>query len=124
VADEHQKILELCNHVHSIMQDATRGLPIPDPQNARDARKKLSVFTYGVIHELTENIELDIDEVYGKYLMMGGLNSNQANSIVKRTRDEFTKREFGEECLAVGKDVANKWLAGDKNIQSHMKNLL
>jgi hypothetical protein len=56
--------------------------------------------------------------------MMGGLNSNQANSIVKRTRDEFTKREFGEECLAVGKDVANKWLAGDKNIQSHMKNLL
>jgi len=52
------------------------------------------------------------------------LNSNQAGTIVKRTWDEFTKREFGEECLVAGKNAANQWLAGDKNIQSHIIDLL
>jgi len=37
--DGPQKILELCNQVSSIMQDETKALLIPDPQNARDARK-------------------------------------------------------------------------------------
>ena len=54
MSDEDQEIIEICNTVHSIMQSATHDLPIPDPKKTRDIRKKISVFTYGVIIELTE----------------------------------------------------------------------
>ena len=42
--EDDQEILDLCNQVHNIMQYATKELPIPAPEKARDARKILSVF--------------------------------------------------------------------------------
>ena len=100
------------------------NLPIPAPEKTRDARKKISVFTYGIIVELSKNTALNEDVVYAHYLRMGGLNSEQANTIVTRTREEFIKREFGEDCLQVATHVVQKWQVGDKNFQSWVKQLL
>ena len=93
-------------------------------QEGRDARKKLSVFTYGIISVLAAQNKLDKDKVYERYLIMGGLNVNQADAIVSRTRDEFVKREFGEKCLTSGKHAVNQWISGDKNIQPLVEALL
>ena len=81
-------------------------------------------FTYGIISELTAQTEINKDKVYEKYLVMGGLNVDQADTIVKRTRDEFTKREFGEKSLKSGKTAVVQWLSGDKNIQPLVEALL
>ena len=114
----------LCNEVHSIMMGATKDLPVPNPKNAKDIRKKISVFTYGVISQLTDQLKIDKDKVYEKYLRMGGLSAEQAGTIVKRTRDEFLKREFGEICMESGKTAVRQWRSGDKNIQSLVEALL
>ena len=124
MSDDDQEILEICNTVHSIMQSATQDLPIPDPKKTRDIRKKISVFTYGVIIELTEKNTLNKDNIYRKYLMMGGLSNEQAKTIVTRTRDEFTQREFGADCLSAAHKAVNQWLAGDKNVQELVVKLL
>ena len=124
MVENNPEILALCNVVHNIMQDATKDLPIPAPQNARDARKILSVFTYGIISALSAKNELDKDKVYEKYLMMGGLNTYQADIIVSRTRDEFVKRDFGEKCLISGKNAVNQWTSGDKDIRPLVESLL
>lgn len=114
----------LCNEVHSIMMDATKDLPVPDPKYARDIRKKISVFTYGVISQLTDQSKIDKDKVYEKYLVMGGLSAETAGTIVKRTRDEFLEREFGKNCMESGKTAVRQWKTGDKNIQSIVEALL
>ena len=62
--------------------------------------------------------------IYLRYLMGGGLRAEQDRGIVNRTRDEFTKREFGEKCLQSGKQAVSKWLAGDKNIQPVLREIL
>ena len=64
MGDNDQEIVELCNEVHSIMQNATKDLPIPAPNKARDSRKKISVFMYGVISKLTTTQKIEKDEVY------------------------------------------------------------
>ena len=64
------------------MQHATENLSIPMPEKTRDARKKFSVCTYGVIVELSKNTELDENALYAHY-------SEQVNTIVTRTREEF-----------------------------------
>jgi len=124
MSSDQKQIDLLCNEVHSIMMGATKDLSVPDPKNARDIRKKISVFTYGVISQLTDQSEIDKDQVYEKYLIMGGLSAEQADTIVKRTRDEFSKREFGEKCMESGKTAVSQWRSGDKNIQLIVEALL
>ncbi len=124
MVSDDQETVEMCNKVHSIMQDATKDLPIPDPNKARDSRKKISVFTYGVISELTATHKVYKDKVYEKYLIMGGLSHDQADSIVRRTRDEFAQQEFGEKCLSSGRKAVIQWQSGDKNIKSLLEALL
>ena len=122
--DDLNQIDKLCNEVHTIMIDASKNISVPDSRNARDIRKKISVFTYGVITQLTENLEVDIDQVYEKYLTMGGLNRDQAQIIVKRTRDEFSKYDFGNQCMEFGRSAVRQWKSGEKNIQSIIEALL
>ena len=54
----------------------------------------ISVFTYSIIKELAKHQDVHEDDIYLRYLMGGGLNAEQANTIVNRTRDEFIQREF------------------------------
>ncbi len=115
---------ELCSQTHKIFQVATQDLPVPTQEKARDTRKMVSVFTYSLIKQLSSGTEVHEDDVYLRYLMGGGLNAKQAKTVVDRTRDEFSKREFAKECIQAGKDVVNKWLVDDKNIQSYLHNLL
>lgn len=115
---------ELCSQTHEILQVATQDLPVPAQEKTRDVRKMVSVFTYSLIKELSSGTDVHEDDVYLRYLMGGGLNTKQAKTVVDRTRDEFTEREFGAVCLHAGKKVVTKWLAGDKNIQSYLHNLL
>lgn len=115
---------ELCSQTHEILQAATESLPVPAQEKARDVRKMMSVFTYSVIKELSSKTEVHEDDIYLRYLMGGGLNAKQANTVVGRTRDEFIDREFGAECLLAGKEVVAKWRTGDKDIQAYLHNLL
>lgn len=115
---------ELCSKTHDILQVATQNLPIPAEEKTRDVRKMISVFTYSLIKELSADEEVHEDDIYLRYLMGGGLSAEQGRTIVNRTRDEFTKREFGEACTQAGKEVVKKWLTGDKDIQSHLHTLL
>ncbi len=103
---------------------ATENLPVPAEDKARDIRKMMSVFTYSLIKELSSDSDVHEDDIYLRYLMGGGLSAAQANIIVARTRDEFTKREFGGACLQAGKEVVEKWKSGDKAIQSYLHKLL
>ncbi len=123
MSDIHQ-LEELCSKTHEIFQVATEKLPIPVQEKTRDVRKIISVFTYSLIKELSTGTEVHEDDIYLRYLMGGGLSADQARTVVDRTRDEFSKREYGEKCLQAGKDVVNKWLAGDKDIQEHLHALL
>ena len=59
-----EEVEKLCNVVHSIMQDATNNLPIPKPENTRLVRKKISVFTYGIIRKLVDATDIHEDIVY------------------------------------------------------------
>ncbi|NNC67011.1 MAG: hypothetical protein HKN83_03125 [Gammaproteobacteria bacterium] len=115
---------ELCSKTHDILQVATQNLPIPAKEKARDVRKIISVFTYSLIKELSRDVDVHEDDIYLRYLMGGGLSAEQGRNIVNRTRDEFTKREFGEKCLQAGKQAVSKWLAGDRNIQSVLRDVL
>ena len=115
---------ELCSKTHDILQVATQNLPIPAEEKARDVRKMISVFTYSLIKELSADVDVHEDDIYLRYLMGGGLSAEQGREIVNRTRDEFTKREFGEKCLQSGKQAVSKWLAGDKNIQPVLREVL
>ncbi|MBT8112938.1 MAG: hypothetical protein KJO81_12665 [Gammaproteobacteria bacterium] len=115
---------ELCSKTHDILQVATQNLPIPAKEKARDVRKIISVFTYSLIKELSRDVDVHEDDIYLRYLMGGGLSAEQGRNIVNRTRDEFTKREFGEKCLQAGKQAVSKWLAGDRNIQSVLRDML
>jgi hypothetical protein len=115
---------EICSQTHDILQVATKDLPIPAEEKARDARKMISVFTYSLIKELSADVEVHEDDIYLRYLMGGGLSAEQGRTIVKRTRDEFTEREFGKECLLAGKEAVNRWSSGDKNIQSILREVL
>lgn len=124
MGDNDQEIVELCNEVHSIMQNATKDLPIPAPNKARDSRKKISVFMYGVISELTATQKIEKDEVYQKYLIMGGLSVDQAVTIVKQTRDVFAKQEFSEKWLRAGREAVIHWQSSDKNIKPLIEALL
>ncbi len=121
---DKQQIDLLCNEVHSIMMHATENLSVPDPKLARDIRKKISVFTYGIVSELADKFKIDVDLAYEKYLMLGGLNTEQAKIIVKRTRDEFLLREYGENCMLTGRKVVRQWNSGNKNIQALIEALL
>ncbi len=122
--DDEQKIVEICNAVYGIMQIVTHDLPIPSSEKTRNIRKKISVFTYGIIIELTKELGVNEDSVYAKYLLMGGLNSEQADKIVARTRDEFCVYEFGDDCLKAANNVVNQWKAGDKDLQKYLIRLL
>ncbi len=115
---------QICSKVHEIMLAVTKGLPIPDKNKARDVRKKISVFTYGVVKELSADHSVHADDVYLRYLMGGGLNAEQAHIIVDRTRDEFTQREFGQECMQLAKDVTHKWQDGNKDIEDALRKLI
>lgn len=115
---------ELCSKTHDILQVATQNLPIPAKEKARDVRKIISVFTYSLIKELSRDVDVHEDDIYLRYLMGGGLSAEQGRNIVNRTRDEFTKREFSEKCLQAGKQAVSKWLAGDRNIQSVLRDML
>ncbi len=121
---EKQVLEELCSNTHDILQVATKDLPIPAEDQARDVRKMISVFTYSLIKELSCKVDVHEDDIYLQYLMSGSLSAGQARTIVNRTRDEFTKLEFGDECLQVGRDVVKKWQNGEKDIQSYLHNLL
>ena len=115
---------KLCSKTHEIFQVATEKLPIPAQEKTRDVRKMISVFTYSLIKELSAGTGIHEDDIYLRYLMGGGLSADQARTVVDRTRDEFSKCEYGEKCLQAGRDVVNKWLAGDENIQEHLHTLL
>ena len=115
---------EICSQTHEIMQIATQDLPIPTDEKVRDVRKMISVFTYSLIIELSTEFDVHEDDIYLRYLMGGGLKAEQARKIVNRTRDEFTKREFGQDCMQAGKKVVNDWQDGNKSIQNYLHNLL
>ncbi|MFK7815763.1 MAG: hypothetical protein AB8B92_05455 [Gammaproteobacteria bacterium] len=121
---EIHNLEELCSQTHEILQVATQDFPVPAEEKARDIRKMMSVFTYSLIQELSSGTGVHEDDIYLRYLMGGGLNAKQAKTVVDRTRDEFTQREFGNECLQAGKEVVIKWQTGDKDIQSYLHNLL
>jgi len=109
---------------HDILQLATYELPIPAEEKVRDVRKMMSVFTYSIIIELSKDEDVHEDDIYLRYLMGGGLSAEQGRNIIERTRDEFAKREFGAASIQAGKDVVEKWLMGDKDIQSSLHSLL
>jgi len=115
---------ELCSKTHDILQVATKDLPIPAEEKARDVRKMISVFTYSLIKELSTDLDVHEDDIYLRYLMGGGLSAEQGRNIINRTRDEFAQRAFGKACMQASKDVVSKWSAGDKNIQSILKRVL
>ena len=115
---------EICSKTHDILQVATKDLPIPDQSKVRDVRKMISVFTYSIIKELAKDQEAHEDDIYLRYLMGGGLTAEQARTIVNRTRDEFTQREFGDNCTQAGKTVVAKWQAGNKAIHGYLHDLL
>lgn len=121
---EIHNLEEFCSQTHKIIQVATENLPVPAEDKARDIRKMMSVFTYSLIKELSSDSDVHEDDIYLRYLMGGGLNAKQAKTVVDRTRDEFTQREFGKECLQAGKEVVAKWNTGDKDIQPFLHNLL
>jgi len=120
---EIHSLEEICSKTHEVLQAATQDLPIPDPAKARDVRKMISVFTYAVIQELANGHDVHEDDIYLRYLMGGGLSADQANTIVARTRDEFSKKEYANDCIQAGKSAVSKWLAGDKIIQSDLHKL-
>lgn len=115
---------DICSQTHEILQKATQDLPIPAGNKTRDVRKMMSVFTYGIIKELSADVEVHEDDIYLRYLMGGGLSAEQGRTIVDRTREEFTQREFGEAATQAGRDVVKKWLAGDQDIQANLHDLL
>jgi len=115
---------EICSNTHDILQAATKELPIPAEGKARDVRKMMSVFTYSIIKELSKDVDVHEDDVYLRYLMGGGLSAEQGRNIVERTRDEFTKREFGDASMQAGKEVVKEWKAGNKDIQPSLHKLL
>ena len=121
---EIHELEKICSQTHDILQAVTQDLPIPKEDKARDVRKMISVFTYSVIKELSVEHDVHEDDIYLRYLMGGGLSAAQARIIVDRTRDEFTQREFGHNCLSLGKKIANKWIDGNKNIQNALHDLL
>lgn len=121
---EIHQLEELCSKTHEIFQVATEKLPIPTQEKTRDVRKMISVFTYSLIKEVSSGTEVHEDDIYLRYLMGGGLSADQARTIVDRTRDEFSKNDYGEKCLQAGRDVVKKWLAGNKDIQEHLHSLL
>lgn len=121
---EIHELEKICSQTHDILQAATQDLPIPEEEKVRDVRKMMSVFTYSVIKELSVVHDVHEDDIYLRYLMGGGLSAAQARIIVDRTRDEFSQREFGQDCLKIGKDIAHKWLNGDKNIRDALHALL
>lgn len=117
---EIHSLEEICSKTHEVLQAATQDLPIPDPAKARDTRKMISVFTYTVIQELANDHDVHEDDIYLRYLMGGGLSADQANTIVARTRDEFSKKGYADDCIQAGKSAVSKWLTGDKTIQSDL----
>ena len=121
---EIHSLENICSKTHDILQAATKDLPIPDEVRVRDVRKMISVFTYSIIKELAKDQEVHEDDVYLRYLMGGGLNAEQAQTIVKRTRDEFVNREFGSDCLQAGKDVVVQWKSGNQAVQFYLHKLL
>ena len=121
---EIHELEQICSQTHNILQAVTQDLPIPVEEKVRDVRKMISVFTYSVIKELSVGHDVHEDDIYLRYLMGGGLSTAQARIIVNRTRDEFAQREFGHDCLKLGKDTARKWLEGDKDIQDALHALL
>jgi len=125
---DNEKLHDICNTVHTIMQLASKGLLIPVEHEARVVRKKISVFTYGLITELSKqeyvNNKLDVDVAYTEYLKMGGLNKEQAAIVAKRTRDEFSDREFGQKCLHAAENVFAQWKLGNKDIKPYLEALL
>ncbi len=128
MSPENKNLHNVCNTVHTIMQLASKGLLIPAEHEARVVRKKISVFTYGLITELSKQDNskdnIDVDLAYAEYLKMGGLDEEQAATVVKRTRDEFSDREFGEKCLHAAKNVIAQWKMGNKEIKPYLEALL
>lgn len=120
---EIHSLEQLCSKTHDVLQAATQDLPIPDPEKAQDARKMISLFTYSVIKGFAENEKVHEDDIYLRYLMGGGLTAEQANTIVTRTRDEFSELDFAPACIQAGNDAVAKWLSGDKNIQADLHKL-
>ncbi len=121
---EIHELEQFCSQTHEILLAATKDLPIPDKDKVRDVRKIISVFTYSVVKELSAGHDVHADDIYLRYLMGGGLNAEQARVIVDRTRDEFTQREFGQDCMLLAKDVIHKWQSGDKDIKDGLHKLL
>lgn len=117
-------IEKICDEAHEILLVATSNFSVPSEKQARDVRKKISVFTYGVIDGLASNSEFHKDEIYEKYLIRGGLSIEQAKIIVNSTRDEFSVRDYGNKLLQLGRDSANQWSSGNKNIKLSSEVLL
>lgn len=115
---------DICSQTHDILQVVTKQLPIPAENKTRDVRKMISVFTYSLIKELSADVDVHEDDIYLRYLMGGGLSAEQARTIVKRTRDEFSEREFGADCMQAAKDVVKQWNAGDKDVQHYLHSLI
>lgn len=125
---EGKTLNNICNTVHAIMQNASAGLRIPEAHKAQIVRKKISVFTYGLITELLkQDHSLDagnVDLAYIQYLVIGGLQQKQAATVVNRTRDEFLNSAFGEECLQTASAVIIEWKSGNKDIKPYLEALL
>jgi hypothetical protein len=82
---EIHNLENICSKTHEILLIATKDLPIPYEDIARDVRKMISVFTYSVIKELSANENVHEDDIYLRYLMGGGLSAEQGRNIVART---------------------------------------
>ena len=96
-----------CDNVHAYIVAATKNI---DPESIKDARlvrKKVSVFTYGVCSALAEQAGIDIDELYYRYLLKGGLTSHQARVVVERTSLEFIKKDYAKGCFDAGYGCVN-----------------
>ena len=99
---------ETCNKVHEYILSVTEDFKPEKIQDTRLARKKVSVFTYGVCVALADQCSIDKDELYYRYLLKGGLKTHQARVVVERTSLEFIKKDYATVCFDAGYQLVVK----------------
>ena len=98
-------IEEAIGRLHAIILALTKDITPSDIDDETLVRRKMSTFTYGVCVAMANAHGLDAEALYLSYLLKGGLQKNQAHTVVERTSLKFIYEDFGKECYAVGNQI-------------------